>query len=188
MPIPLRKIYQLKITLKDITPPIWRRFLVESTMPLPVFHLTIQIVMGWKNYHLHQFMADGNIYGVPDPEFDPPGTRDESHYRVYQLLKEEKDSLIYEYDFGDSWEHTVTLEKILPYDSDQPLPWCIKGKRACPPEDVGGVWGYDNFLEALMDPTHPDHEHLRSWAGETFDPNIFDKDKVNTRLAEISQL
>ncbi len=185
MPIQLRKIYQLKITLKGAHPPIWRRFLIDSTMPLPAFHLTLQIVMGWENYHLHQFIADRKTYGIPDPEFDLPGTLDESQYRVNQLLRREKDSLIYEYDFGDGWEHKVLLEKILSYDPDLILPWCIKGKRACPPEDVGGVWGYATFLEALIDPSHPDHEDYRNWAGETFDPTAFDPDEVNTLLRNI---
>jgi len=185
LPIQLRKTYQLKVTLKGIRPPIWRRILTESTMPLPAFHLTLQVVMGWDNAHLHQFTQDGKIYSIRDPEFNLPGTLDESQYRLHQLLKKEKDHLVYEYDFGDGWEHHVVLEKILPYDPDQPLPLCIKGKRACPPEDVGGVWGYTNFLEALTDPAHPDHDDYRSWVGDSFDPLAFELEEVNALLHDI---
>ncbi|WP_295401597.1 plasmid pRiA4b ORF-3 family protein [uncultured Thiocystis sp.] len=179
-----RKIDQLKIALSGAKPPIWRRLLIVDTVPLPVFHAVLQIVMGWEDSHLHQFVAGGNYYGTPDPDDPFSETLNESRYKLSQLLKKEKDSLIYEYDFGDSWEHKVTLEKILPFDPEAVLPRCIKGKGACPPEDVGGIWGYYGFLEALRDPQHPEHEDYKDWIGGDFDPDAFDLDEINAPLLE----
>lgn len=96
----------------------------------------------------------------------------------------EKDSLIYEYDFGDGWEHKITLEKIVPWDTDAVLPLCIKAKGACPPEDVGGIWGYNSFLEALSDSEHPEHEEFKEWVGGEFDAAAYDINEVNQLLGE----
>jgi len=100
------------------------------------------------------------------------------------LLKKEKDSLIYEYDFGDSWEHKIILEKILPYDASLKVPSCIKGKRACPPEDCGGIWGYQNLVEIIKDPSHPEHEEMLEWLGGEFDPEYFDMNETNRMLGK----
>ncbi len=177
-----KKICQLKIVLKGIRPPIWRRFLVVNTITLQELHEIIQIVMGWENSHLHQFIANGQYYGEPDPEEYFRKILDERKYKVGHILKKEKDTVIYEYDFGDGWEHKITLEKFLPYNSSTRLPICLKGKRACPPEDVGGVWGYYNFLDGLNDPDHPEHEEYKDWIGDDFDPERFDLDEVNELL------
>lgn len=99
-----------------------------------------------------------------------------------QLLKREKDSLIYEYDFGDSWEHKIVLEKILPDDGSTETPSCIKGKRACPPEDCGGIWGYANLIEIVQNPKHPEHQEMLKWLGESLDPEYFDLDDINEGL------
>ena len=109
---------------------------------------------------------------------------DETKYKLSQLLKKEKDSLIYEYDFGDSWEHKILLEKILPDDGKTVLPVCIKGKRACPPEDCGGIWGYEELLGTISDPKHPDYEDMLEWLGGEFDPDEFDLEELNGDLAE----
>ena len=184
MPRVLRKIYQLKIALKGAKPPIWRRILIDNSVALPKLHETIQIVMGWTNSHLHQFIVEDRYYGMPDPNFDFEEVLDEMDYRLNQLLKKEKDSVVYEYDFGDGWEHKITLEKILPFDPEYPLPICIKAKGACPPEDVGGIWGYYDFLEALTDQNHPRHEDLKEWIGGDFDPAFYDIEKTNELLSE----
>ncbi|MFY9942876.1 MAG: plasmid pRiA4b ORF-3 family protein [Desulfobacterales bacterium] len=184
MPKVPKKTYQLKIGLKGAKPPIWRRFLVDSTMVLAEFHDVLQIVMGWSDSHLHQFTADGTAYGTPDPEFDLEGVRDERKVKLAQLLRHEKDAMIYEYDFGDGWTHTITLEKILPLDLKSGLPVCLKAKGACPPEDVGGLWGYYELLEALKDPKHPEHEESKEWIGEDFDPDAYDLEEVNALLYE----
>ena len=179
----LRKTYQLKISLKNAKPPIWRRFLIENSVALPKFHDAVQIVMGWTDSHLHQFTAGDRCYGVPDPDFDFSEILDEKKFRLNQLLKKEKDSMSYEYDFGDGWDHKITLEKILPFDPEAALPLCIKAKGACPPEDVGGIWGYYNFLEALNDPDHPEHDEYKEWIGYDFDPAAYDIKEVNEILS-----
>ena len=179
----LRSIYQIKISLIGAKPPIWRTVLVASDLGLGAFHDVIQVAMGWTNSHLHQFIDDKKSYGIPDDDFELE-MEDESEYKLSQLLKKEKDTLTYEYDFGDSWEHKILLEKILPYDSSTLLPVCIKGKRACPPEDCGGIWGYEELLEIISDPKHPEHEDMLEWLGGEFDPDEFDLEEINGDLAE----
>ena len=179
----LRSIYQIKISLIGAKPPIWRTVLVPSNIDLETFHDVIQLAMGWTDSHLHQFIANKVFYGIPDDDFELE-MEDESKYKLSQLLTKEKDTLIYEYDFGDSWEHKILLEKILPYDSKTVLPVCIKGKRACPPEDCGGIWGYEELLETISDPKHPDHEDMLEWLGGEFDPEEFDLEEINEDLAE----
>lgn len=180
---PLRSVYQLKITLKYIRPPIWRRLLIASTTNLKEVHLVLQIVMGWKNRHLHDFTIDFDQYGEPDEEFFNT-MKDESRFRLDQLLKNEKDKLTYHYDYGDGWEHDVLLEKILPYSHDVALPQCIKGKRACPPEDVGGAPGYALFLDTVSDESHPDYDEVRNWLGGDFDADHLDIHDINTSLLQ----
>ena len=182
----LRETYQLKVGLKGIRPPVWRRFLVENTESLDRFHHAIQIVMGWTNSHLHQYVSGDKRYGINDPDLNwDDGILDESEYKVKDLLRNEGDTILYEYDFGDGWEHKITLEKILPFDTAQVLPCCIKGRRGCPPEDVGGVWGYEDFLSKWSDSTHPEHEEIREWSGEVFHPEEFSNEEVNEILTEV---
>lgn len=176
-------IYQLKITLDGITPAIWRRFLVSSNITLDRLHDSIQIVMGWTNSHLHMFEIKEQIFGDPqDDEFGEMGTLDETQYRLRKAIEQESQRLRYDYDFGDGWRHTLLLEEILPPDPSMRLPVCLKGKRACPPEDVGGIGGYAYYLEALRNPKHTEHEEYLAWSGGEFDPEAFDLDLVNQRL------
>ena len=144
------QIYQLKITLLDSRPPIWRRFQVPSDMNLAKLHQVIQYVMGWDDSHMHQFKVGKTYYGTTYPDdFDGmPETKDESKARLQELVSRPKAKFVYEYDFGDSWEHEVVLEKILPPESGVHYPLCTEGKRACPPEDCGGVGGYDSLLRS----------------------------------------
>ncbi len=180
----LPSIYQIKITLQGSKPPIWRRILISDAIKLDEFHEVIQIVMGWENYHLHQFRHGEIFYGVPNEDFDDSGLelKDETKYKLSDLLKAEKSSVMYEYDFGDGWEHKIVLEKILPFDSTIQLPQCIKGKRACPPEDCGGIWGYESLLESLNDKKHLEHEDMLEWLGEEFDAEYFNLDEINALL------
>lgn len=180
---PLRSIYQLKVSLKGCRPPIWRRLHVASTDSLENIHQVLQIAMGWYNEHLHQFVKGRTVYGIPDEAFESD-TMDEADFRLDQVLKAEKDTLLYEYDFGDGWLHEIVLEKILPFDTQAILPVCIKGVRACPPEDIGGVCGYDMFLDITADPSHPDYEAMLEWVGEGFDAELFDLKQVNDFLRE----
>ena len=167
---------------------IWRRLLVPSDVTLEKLHHIIQLSMGWFNAHLHQFIVDGEThYGEPHPDyfFD---MRDEREYRLYQVAPGEQSKFIYEYDFGDSWEHVVLVEKVLDPDPEQTYPVCIKGRRACPPEDLGGIWRYNFFLESLTNPEHPEYpgdEDILEWMGEDFDPAAFDLDGTNEILRQI---
>ncbi len=179
----LRSIYQFKVTLHQVTPPVWRRFQVASTDTLEDLHIALQLVMGWTNAHSHEFAADKKRYGVPDREF-PADVHDEIEHRLDRVVKQEKESLHYVYDFGDSWEHEVLLEKILPFTTEAVLPLCLEGENACPLEDVGGPPGYEAFLEAVADPSHPQHAELLEWCGGGFDPTEFDLALTNDLLRQ----
>ncbi len=176
--------YQLKITLRDSKPPIWRRFSVPESITLPKLHDVIQTVMGWTDSHLHEFIAGRVSYGVPDPEFSS-GSMNEARVRINQLLDQEKQKMLYLYDFGDGWEHIIELEKIIRGDKNSSKPRCIAGKRACPPEDCGGIYGYYDLLEAIKDPDHPEHENMMEWLCGDIDPEFFDIEEVNEILSEM---
>ena len=144
--------------------------------------------MGWDDYHFHQFEIDGISYTKPLPYDLIPnelGQEDERRRGLSRMVASENERFLYEYDFGDSWIHEILVEKILPLDLEKRYPFCLKGKRACPPEDVGGPWGYADFLEAIQDPDHPEHEEYLEWAGEDFDPEAFDLDEVNRALRKM---
>jgi hypothetical protein len=174
-------IFRLKVTLRGSKPPIWRRFLVPGGITLKRLHDCLQAVMGWTDSHLHQFEMGGVLYGTSDREF---GVRrvSENKTTVDQLLRRPKDRLTYEYDFGDSWDHDVILEAVLPIASDGRYPIVEAGRRACPPEDVGGVYGYARFLEVLANPKHPEHQEVIEWVGESFDPEFFDVHEANLAI------
>jgi hypothetical protein len=176
-------IYQIKVTLEDSKPPIWRRLLVRSDLTLADLHGIIQAAFGWWDYHLHMFIIGETYFGVPDPDYDGfLEMHDERKLRLHQIARREGFKFRYEYDFGDSWLHQVLVEKILPPEPAQDYPRCIKGRRACPPEDVGGIWGYYDFLEAIQDPEHEEHGEYLEWVGGEFDPEAFDLDEVNQAL------
>lgn len=180
---------QLKITLKGVKPPIWRRVLVSEKMNLLAFHDLIQCVMGWQNYHLHIFEIDGmKFVNTWDWEEDADNYQDDSRALLGDLIPrfvQEGGRFNYTYDLGDGWQHEITVEKILPDATNQKLPQLIAGKRACPPEDVGGTRGYEYFLEAIRDPENPDHDNYIIWVGEfPFDPESFQVDEVNRALVK----
>lgn len=176
-------IYQLKVTLKRIKPPIWRRIQVPGSITLHKLHEILQIVMGWQNYHLYQFTIDGSYYGELDDEFSMD-VEDASEYKLKDVATGEKERFIYEYDLGDGWEHEIIVEKILPLEPDKHYPVCLKGKRACPPEDCGGPWGYYDLVTILQNPDHPEYNDRRTWAGD-FDPEDFDLEFINKELITI---
>ena len=181
------KIYQLKVTLRDIRPPIWRRLQVKSSTNLFQLHLMIQAAMGWENCHLHSFEVAGVEYGNPKQSYGLD-YKDENKARLSSLLKQEKSKFFYNYDFGDSWEHIVLLEKILPQEADKSYPMCIKAKRACPPEDCGGAWGYPEFLEAIQNPDHPEHKQTTEWICYSFDSEFCDLQEINQKLLDYESL
>jgi len=175
--------YQLKVSLLEIEPEIWRQLRVPGGASFDRLHEIFQVAMGWTNSHLHQFSVGDIRYGVPDPNFDQGDVRDERNVRLCEVAPRANDSFVYEYDFGDGWEHRVVVEKILtPEERPADIPVCLAGARACPPEDCGGVPGYESFLEARRDPTHEEHQAMRKWVGGSFDPEAFDPNKVNKRL------
>lgn len=173
------KILQLKIALKGIKPPVWRRILVEDSISFHKLHEIIQRVMGWENYHLYSFETGGMEIGEPDEEDEE--ITDSRKVRLAQIMSE-KTKILYTYDFGDNWEHIITVEKILEKESDKKYPLCIAGERACPPEDCGGDSGYEEFLEAIRNPKNEEHKEMLEWVGGEFDPEKFDVGKVNKEL------
>ena len=181
----METIHQLKVTLRGSKPAIWRRFVVPSSVTLPKLHEVLQILMGWTDTHLHEFILGREHYGVPDPDWPSDDLRSERRVRLNQLLVRENDRLLYCYDFGDGWEHTLVLEKIVPCASTALKPRCLVGKRACPPEDCGGIFGYYDLLKALSDPNSPNHEEMKTWVGARFDPERFELDEVNEILSDI---
>ncbi len=171
-------VYQMRITLKEIKPPIWRTFQVKSDINLKALHKTIQIVMGWTDSHLHAFIIFGISYGDPNQEVG----LDEKKYRLNKLNLREKDKFFYVYDFGDNWEHQILIEKILPIDEKAQYPVCLKGKRSCPPEDCGGTCGYADILNVLSDSNDPEYDELVEWIGEDYDSEWYDIEKINRQL------
>jgi hypothetical protein len=178
---PQARIYQIRITLQDSDPPIWRRIQVHGDTSLDKLHDVIQVAMGWTNSHLHQFIVDGAYFGPFDPEYPEPPMGDETQSTLRQIAKGQGSVFTYEYDFGDSWHHELLVESIEPPEEFK-YPVCLAGERACPPEDVGGIWGYEEFLDAIRDPDHPEHEDYVEWIGGEFDPEAFDLEAVNTAL------
>lgn len=179
-------MYQIKVTLNGIRPPIWRRLLIPSSFSLKDLHDVLQVAIGWTDSHLHQFVARGTLYGHPDPELGI-GRHDERRVRLDEVLRTGKDAMTYEYDFGDGWEHKIILEKLLANAADDVAPSCIAGARACPPEDCGGVWGYANVLKIISDSSHSEHGETLEWLGDRFEPERFDIAEINGVLAKVKR-
>ena len=178
------KVYQLKVTLKGSKPPIWRRVQVKDNIRLGDLHSVIQCVMGWDGGHLHQFIHQGQYFGEPSDD-DCDRVADEEKVRLSDLHLRAKTKFVYEYDFGDGWMHDIVVEKTLSVEKGVDYPRCIDGKRACPPDDCGGIWGFYDMLQAVSDPKHPEHENLKEWLGDGFDEQAFSCDGVNVQLAEV---
>jgi len=176
------RIYQIKVTLQGVKPPVWRRLLVPGSISLRKLHDILQVALGWTDSHLYLFEFQGQTYGVPDPDF-ANDMRSDARVPLDQALVREKDAMIYEYDFGDGWRHKIVLEKIVHPTPETRVPLCIAGARACPPEDCGGIWGYANLLEAIADPSHPERAAMLEWLGDEFDPAHFSVEEVNAILA-----
>ena len=174
--------YQLYVELDWVRPKVWRRLLVPSAIKLPMLHVTLLFGTGWQGGHLHEFeFADAN-YGRIEPDWDlPDGVLDEENVTLQEALGSRK-RFVYVYDYGDNWRHKVKVEKLVRLDAPLSRPVVLDGENACPPEDVGGAPGYEEFLEALADPDHPEHESLKEWIGGSFDPAAFDVVQANDWL------
>ena len=173
-------VYTLKVTLRDVKPAVWRRIVVQSETPLPKFAHMLEAAMGWEGYHLHMFDVGGILFGRADEDADY--LIDERCATVKHLLPKLLSKLLWNYDFGDGWEHDVVVEAIESPQEGKRYPLCLEGKRACPPEDCGGVPGYGELLRVLADPDDDEHDRMVSWAPEGFDPNAFDLVAANRRM------
>ena len=183
-------VFQFRIDLRGIKPPIWRRILVPETYSFWDLHVSIQDAMGWSDYHLHEFRIKNpgshtsRRIGIPEEVYggdgygEDEGTEADWDVRITDLFSTENDTAFYNYDFGDDWEHKIKFEKRLPSEPDVKYPICIKGKRACPPEDCGGMWGYEEMLNIIKDPEHEEYEEYINWLGGEFDPEHFEKDEI----------
>ncbi|MGD1083729.1 MAG: plasmid pRiA4b ORF-3 family protein [Verrucomicrobiota bacterium] len=179
--------YQLKITLELVKPAIWRRISVPGNASLGWLHAVIQLAMGWTNSHLHQFEVGGRLFSDPavnSPGFEgEPEVLDEAKFSLRDVAPNEKHVLHYEYDFGDGWQHTIAVERILPPEPGAAtVARCLAGKRACPPDDCGGPWGYQDLLKILRNPRHEEHNSMKDWLGRPFDPEAFDPVATNAHL------
>jgi len=175
------RVYQLKATIMGTKPPVWRRLLVPKATTLVRLHDILQAAFGWEDCHLHEFKIDGVRYGTDDGEGWGPPPRSERQARLGTVAAPGT-TFEYIYDFGDDWRHKVTVEKVLPAEKGAAYPTCTGGRRAGPPEDCGGVWGYTELLGVIGDPGHPEHESMLAWVGGGFDADAFDRSDMTRRL------
>jgi hypothetical protein len=184
---PARQTYVLRAVLKESKPPIWRSLSVPGHFDLEELHIVLQIAFGWENDHMHSFTIGSTEYGMAetmDMAFADSCLVDENTVRLDGLLAATQ-KFIYLYDFGDSWTHEITVSKVIPVeDGNPPLPCCLDGKRAGPPEDCGGIWGYEEMLEIVKNPDHERYEEIHEWLGD-IDPEYFDLEEINTRLGKV---
>jgi hypothetical protein len=183
-----RYAFILKVELLDVKPPVWRRIGVVSDIKLNKLHQVIQEAMGWTDSHLHDFRINGVNYGPnSDEDFCEMEQDDESKARLGDLV-DEGAKFDYHYDFGDDWRHRIKVEKVEPL-GEEPLSdaWLLKGKRACPPEDVGGPWGYQDFLDTISDPENPEAEEMLEWVGGDFDPEEFNLEEFQAAVLRVSK-
>jgi len=177
------EIYQFKVALIGTNPTIWRRVQVTGDYTLAQLHRVLQVVIGWENYHLCMFRIGRKEYGPPDPDgVDELGLVDAKRIRLSAVLPNVGTAATYVYDYGDNWEHELLLEAIFMPAPDTTYPRCLAGERRCPPEDVGGIGGYADYLEAMFDPNHAEHQERMMWRGP-FDAEEFSLEKVNQELA-----
>ena len=182
------EIFQLKVALLGTSPPIWRRLLVPAGLTLAQLHEVLQAAMGWQDCHMHEFRAGQRHFGRPNPDdrlMGLPPVENERTVRLSSVLGRVGAKIIYTYDFGDSWEQGLVLEKRLSRDPNTAYPMCTGGQLACPPEDCGGIGGFYDLLDALGDPAHDQYDELRDWVGDDYDPDAFSVDDVNRMFAPL---
>ncbi len=183
VPGPDSHVYQLKVTLLEVEPPIWRHFQVLGQSTLYDVHCVLQIVMGWQECHLHEFILGDARYSTlyDDADLAEDVTEDDE-VTLAQVAANEGMKFTYLYDFGDGWKHEILVQKILEPEPRGTYPVCLGGERACPPEDCGGTPGYEEFLEGIRDPEHEEHDDMLRWVGGSFDPEAFDIKAINRNL------
>jgi len=180
----MNDIIQLKITLQGTKPLIWRRIQVDKSITFSQFHYIILATMGWDGGHLYVFNINGYRIGVPHKDDEGWGGKlvDASKKSLGVVISDTKGKFEYTYDFGDSWEHSIKVEKFLQKEGNVKYPICIDGELNCPPENCGGIWGFYNLLETIKNKKHPEHKEMLEWMGGQYDPEYFDKELVNKRL------
>ena len=184
---PSQLALQVRITFDGIDPPIWRQLLLPKDLNFAQLHEVIQAAFGWTDSHLHQFVVGGLVVGAP--EFDADGFSEHQTFEATTVFLRDLDlysipspRILYLYDFGDGWRHWIDIEDVVPKKADEKYPVIIGGARHCPPEDVGGTGGYEEFLDAWRDPEHSDHKRMRQWAGKNFSPEAFDIEKTQKAI------
>lgn len=182
-----KRVYQLRVELQHIAPPVWRRILVPGSIKLAKLNRIVQAAMGWTNSHLHDWNIEQRRYGIPDKEWGGSDNMlDERKFSIGAVLGEQVQTFGYHYDFGDGWEHIITVEECLPaQEGRNDWPMCLAGENACPPEDVGGPPGYLDFLEAMHNPTHEQHADYWCWWGGPFDAKAFSINIANLAMRKL---
>jgi hypothetical protein len=182
-------ILQIRISLMHVEPPIWRRVLVPCDMNLARLHDVIQVAMGWYDCHLYEFQIGGRSYGVPAPEFEDPDFKlyHATNLKLEAVLRRGIERFSYTYDFGDNWQHEVVIEQQLPSAASMDYPAFVEGEHRCPPEDVGGVPGFFEFLHTITDPAHEEHERMLEWIGGRYDPDELDVYRINLGMENIAR-
>lgn len=180
------RIARIRIQLDDVEPAIWRRVEVPLTSSLKAVHDVIQAVMLFENYHLFQFEIGERRYGYPDPEWGDD-MRDARNIRLGAILARGETRFTYTYDFGDDWRHTIVVEEVVVADPMVDCPRFIEGARRAPPEDVGGLPGFEEFLRVMADPADPEHDNILTWYGRPFEPDDIDLAIINERLAKLAR-
>jgi hypothetical protein len=180
------RIARLRIQLDDVQPAIWRRVEVPLTSTLKAVHDAIQAAMLFEDYHLFQFEIGDRRYGYPDPDWGDE-MRDARNIRLGAILARGDTRFTYTYDFGDDWRHTVMVEEVVAADPMVDYPRFVDGARRAPPEDVGGLPGFEEFLDAMADPKHPEHHSVMTWYGRPFDPTDIGLDVITARLAKLAR-
>jgi len=176
----------LRVVIRDVEPPVWRSIVMPAELSLGALHFVLQAAFGWKDCHLHEVRV-GELHFAPPSDEDELLTIDEDAAPLGAVART-RSTLVYVYDFGDSWTHDVTVERVIEGGGDGASPIkCIGGARACPPEDCGGPPGYERLLAALADPADEEHQSMRTWVGRAFDPEKFDAATVNKKLATLSK-
>lgn len=184
------EIYQIKVTLLGTEPSIWRRLLVPADLTLEQLHTVLQKAMGWEDSHMHEFRIRKQRFGRPDPmegAFGGPRTMSERKVRLFEVIGKPRAKAVYTYDFGDSWDHEIVVEKCLAAEAGRDYPVCVAGERSAPPEDCGGLPGFYDLLEAMSDPENEERERLLEWLGGDFDPDAFSVEAVNRLLGAMQR-
>jgi hypothetical protein len=181
-------VYLLCVSMVGTGSEIWRTVLVPDDYTLAHLHVILQTTMNWLDYHLHEFEINDKTYGRPDYDDQAEGLLDERVVTLGAVLAASRQPFSYAYDFGDGWRLSLTVQEILRREPKTLYPQCVAGRRSAPPEDVGGISGYERFLEAIADPSDEEHDEQLEWVGGAFDPEGFDLEYVNNELRKIFRL